>query len=70
MRQRHFSVYFGLVLATSLTIHVLPRRASVLLLVFAGVLLAAPLVVCGMAVGHWYQTNPAAEQHSVVSGVD
>lgn len=43
MRLPVFPATFGLVLATLLTIHILPQLASVLLLVFAGIILAVAL---------------------------
>lgn len=43
MRQLGFPVNAGLVLATLLTIHILPRLATVLLLIFAGAILAVVL---------------------------
>lgn len=46
-----FPVTVGLVLATLLTIHVLPQLASVLLLVFAGIILAVMLDALTSALG-------------------
>lgn len=52
MKPFRFQITVGLVLATLLTIHVLPRLTSVLLLVFAGVILAVMLDALTSALRH------------------